>query len=87
MNFDAIIDVSSKVISIAENVPILNKSPAEQNFATFNAIFGVDVDDVQCLQSKRNVASWPFHGSAIYSKSFVLNTSVFDRNLTFMDNV
>ena len=33
---------SSKVIIIAENVPILNKSPAEQNLAAFNMIFGID---------------------------------------------
>ena len=55
-NFDAIIDVffdiySSKVIIIAENVPILNKSPAEQNLVAFNMIFGIDINDVKCFKS------------------------------------
>ena len=34
-----------------ENVPILNISPAEQNFAAFNTIFGIDVNDVKCFKS------------------------------------
>ena len=42
---------SSKVIIIAENVPILNKSPAEQNLAAFNMIFGIDINDVKCFKS------------------------------------
>ena len=36
---------------IVENVLILNKPQAEQNFATINAIFGIDVIDVKCFKS------------------------------------
>ena len=34
---------------IVENVLILNKPQAELNFATFSAIFGIDVNDVKCF--------------------------------------
>ena len=52
MNFDASMDVlltfkNSKVIIIAKNVPILNKTQAEQNYVAFSAVFGIDVNDVK----------------------------------------
>ena len=36
---------------IAENVPELNKNPAEKNFGAFNEIFGIDVNGVKCFKS------------------------------------
>ena len=57
-HFLRFIDVnSSKVMFIVENVLILKKPQGELNFATFNAIFGIYVNDVKCFKSKRNVAS------------------------------
>ena len=46
------IDVlSSKVISIAENVLILNKIQVEENVSAFNTIFVIDINGVKCFKS------------------------------------
>ena len=45
MNFDAIIDVI--LTFIAENVPILNKTEAEQNYAPFNVMCDIYVNDLK----------------------------------------
>ena len=42
---------SSKVMILVENILILNKSQAEYNIATFNTIFGIDVNDVKYFKS------------------------------------
>ena len=68
--------ISSKVISIAENVFILNKIQMEENVSAFNTIFGIDVNGVQYFESLRNAVSGSYFGFEIYSKSFVLNRSV-----------
>ena len=52
------IDVlSSKVISIAEIVLILNTIQVEENVSAFNTIFGININGVNCFESKWNVAS------------------------------
>ena len=46
------IDVlSSKVISIAEDVLILNKLQVEENVSAFNTIFGIDINGVKCFKT------------------------------------
>ena len=45
------IDVlSSLVISIAENVLILNKIQVEENVSAFNTILGIDINGVKCFK-------------------------------------
>ena len=56
MNFYVIFDVllTFKVLMClinVENVPTLNKTEAEQNFAALNTIFVIDVHDVKCFES------------------------------------
>lgn len=41
----------SKVLILAENMLLLNTIQAEQNYATFNAIFGFDVNDIKRFKS------------------------------------
>ena len=36
---------------IVENVFIMKKPQAELNFATFNAIVGIDVNSIKCFKS------------------------------------
>ena len=43
--------LSSKVISIAENVLILNKIQVEENVSAFNTIFGIDINGVKYFKS------------------------------------
>ena len=44
-------------MTIVENVLILNKPQAEQNFATINAIFNIDVyNEVKCFKWWRSGA-------------------------------
>ena len=46
------IDVlSSKVVSIAENVLELNKVKVEENVSAFNTMFGIDIDGVKRLKT------------------------------------
>ena len=46
------IDVlSSKVVSIAENVIELDKVQVEENVSAFNTMFGIDIDGVICLKT------------------------------------
>ena len=55
------IDVlSSKVISVAENVLILNKIQVEENVSAFNTIFGIDINGDKCFKSLWNVLSGSF---------------------------
>ena len=54
LNFGAIIGVYwrfNTVISTAENVLILNIIQVEENVSAFNAIFGIDIDGVNCFKS------------------------------------
>ena len=64
------IDVlSSKDISIVENVLILNKIQVEENVFAFNTIFGID-------------NTTDHFGSEIYSKSFDRNFTFMDHMFT-----
>ena len=46
------IDVlSTKVISIAENVRIFNTIQVEENVSAFSTIFWIDINGVKCFKS------------------------------------
>ena len=52
MNFGDIIDVlSSRVISIAEHILILNTIQVEETVSASNTIFGIDINGVKCFKS------------------------------------
>ena len=51
MDFDVKIHILLTSNICAENMLFLNKTQVEYNFTVFNAIFGLDVNDVKSLKS------------------------------------
>ena len=54
MSFDVEIDIFRRLtfnFNLAANVLLLNKTQEEYNFTTFDAIFGLEVNDVKRLKS------------------------------------
>ena len=54
MSFDVGIDIFPRLTSnfiLAANVLLLNETQEEYNFTTFDAIFGLEVNDVKRLKS------------------------------------
>ena len=73
------------VITLEENVLVLNKAQSEKKFFAFNAVFRVDVNDVKPFQKiTGTLPADYFHDPQSMSRIFKTKKKVVDSNFAFL---